>query len=110
MNNDKQLKHLWARAGFGMRFEDLKKFKNETVKRAVKHLFKEDDNGTPIDVVKTDIDYSAIMKSDMLARKMFLQQQRQQEKDLNLAWMERMSTTDAPLRENMTLFWHNHFA
>src|SRR3569832_567713 len=39
-----------------------------------------------------------------------MQLQREQEKSLNEAWMERMSHTDAVLREKMTLFWHNHFA
>lgn len=29
---------------------------------------------------------------------------------LNLAWMDVMSTTDHPLREKMSLFWHGHFA
>lgn len=41
---------------------------------------------------------------------MFLQQQRQEEKDLNIAWMDKMIYTDAVLQEKMTLFWHNHFA
>jgi len=110
MNNSKQLKHLWARAGFGMRFEDFKKFKNASTKHAVKRLFNDDDSETPIDIIKEGTDYSTIMKGDELARKMFLQQQRQQEKDLNIAWINRMSTTNAPLHEKMTLFWHNHFA
>ena len=50
------------------------------------------------------------MKGDTLARKMFMKEQRQEEKELNLTWINRMSTTDAPLQEKMTLFWHNHFA
>lgn len=29
---------------------------------------------------------------------------------LNLAWMDEMATTDHPLREKMSLFWHGHFA
>ena len=29
---------------------------------------------------------------------------------LNLAWMDQMCTTDHPLREKMSLFWHGHFA
>ena len=110
MDNSRQLKHLWARAGFGMRFEDWQKFKNESIKCAVKRMLKDADTEEPLYVVKGDTDYSAVMKGDVLARKMFLQQQRQQEKDINIAWMDRMSTTDAPLREKMTLFWHNHFA
>jgi len=110
MNNSRQLRHLWARAGFGMRFEDLANLQNVSISHAVKSVFKEGTNDGPIDIVKGDTDYSAIMKGDMLARKMFLQEQRQQEKDLNIAWINRMSSTNAPLQEKMTLFWHNHFA
>src|SRR5262245_59703757 len=30
--------------------------------------------------------------------------------DLQAWWLHRMTTTPHPLREKMTLFWHNHFA
>ena len=93
-----------------MRFEDWENLKNVSISHAVKSLFKEGTNDGPIDIVKGDTDYSAIMKGDTLARKMFLQEQRQQEKDLNIAWINRMSNTNNPLREKMTLFWHDHFA
>ncbi len=29
---------------------------------------------------------------------------------LNLAWMEKLRTTNDPLQEKMVLFWHNHFS
>ncbi|MGH7151771.1 MAG: DUF1800 family protein, partial [Planctomycetota bacterium] len=29
---------------------------------------------------------------------------------LQLWWLRRMVRTRAPLQENLTLFWHNHFA
>ncbi|MDB5136967.1 MAG: hypothetical protein JWP37_3570 [Mucilaginibacter sp.] len=110
MNNLKQVKHLYARAGFGLRFEDWKTAEHTPVKRAVKNLFKASEGNEAINTIQGNIDYSTLMKGDILAKKQFLQQQRQQEKDLNLAWVNKMSTTDAQLREKMTLFWHNHFA
>ena len=110
MSNIKQVKHLVARAGFGMRFEDLSELGNVSVKHAVKALFKAADADEPINVVKGDTDYGTFLKGDVMAKKMFLQQQRQQEKDLNIGWINKMSTTDAVLQEKMTLFWHNHFA
>ena len=110
MSNIKQVKHLMARAGFGMRFEDLSELGNASVKHAVKAFFKAADVVEPITVVKADTDYSTFLKGDDMAKKMFLQQQRQQEKDLNIGWINKMSTTDAVLQEKMTLFWHNHFA
>jgi uncharacterized protein (DUF1800 family) len=109
MDNIKQIKHLHARAGFGMRFEDLKGSGNVTIKQAVKGLFAETD-AAPLSVVRDNPDYMAVIKGDQLARKMFQQQQRQGEKDLNIAWVNQMSITNATLQEKMTLFWHNHFA
>ena len=110
MDNLKQIKHLYARAGFGLCFSDEKAAGHTSVKKALKNLFKTSDIDEPINVVQVDTDYTVLLKGDMLAKKQFLQQQRQQEKDLNLAWMNRMSSTDAQLREKMLLFWHNHFA
>jgi uncharacterized protein (DUF1800 family) len=110
MGNIKQLKHLWARAGFGMRFEDMKSYENIPVKYAVKQLLDTTDAEIAISVVQDATDYNAVIKGDAAARKMFMQNQRQQEKDLNLAWINKMGTTNAVLQEKMTLFWHNHFA
>ncbi len=110
MDNIKQLKHLWARAGFGLRFEDLNSLENVTIKHAVKQLLDAGDAEGAISIVKDSTDYTAIVKGDAPARKMFMQQQRQEEKDLNLGWINNMSTTNAVLQEKMTLFWHNHFA
>ena len=109
MNNTKQFKHLYARAGFGMRFEDSKTFENADIKHAVKKLLAAT-NDDVLNTVQGNDDYSMAMKADLNARKMFMKQQRQQEKELNLAWINRMSTTDAVLQEKMTLFWNNHFA
>src|ERR1700726_334221 len=103
MNNIKQVKHLLARAGFGMRFEDLKNYENVSAKHAVKTLFNAADDA-PINVVQGGTDYADMIKGDKDARKMFMQQQRQQEKDLNIAWINKMSATAAPLQEKMTLF------
>lgn len=110
MSNTVQIKHLYARAGFGLRFKDIKATAHYSVKRAVKDLFKSSDNADPLNVVQGAVDYMAMVKADDTAQKQLLQQQRQQEKDLNLAWVSKMSVTDATLREKMTLFWHNHLA
>lgn len=107
MDNIKPVKHLLARAGFGMRFDDLKDYQ-DNVKHALKILFIT--RAQPLVVVKTEMDYASFMKGDLLAKQLFLKEEREQEKSLNLAWIAQMSTTDAVLQEKMTLFWHNHFA
>ncbi|HWZ03546.1 MAG TPA: DUF1800 domain-containing protein [Mucilaginibacter sp.] len=110
MSNIKQVKHLFARAGFGMRFEETKAYENVAVKHAVKNLLNNTAAIEPLNTVQQLTDYSAVTKGDVLAKKMLLQQQRQEEKDMNIAWMNKMIYADAVLREKMTLFWHNHFA
>ena len=110
MNGLKQVKHLYSRAGFGLGFADLKKAEHTSVKKTVKALFSSSDENTPINIIQANVDYSALLKADMETKKMFIQQQRQQEKELNLAWINKMNTTNAQLREKMTLFWNNHFA
>jgi uncharacterized protein (DUF1800 family) len=110
MKDTKQIKHLFARAGFGMRFEDLKKYKNVSIKKAVKDLFNDSANDDPIITITGNPDLTMLVKGDMDAKKMFLKDERDRERNLNVAWINKMSTTDAVLREKMTLFWTNHFA
>lgn len=101
---------MYARAGFGLCFLDKRPAEHLSVKKEVKELFKTSETNEPLTIVQSNIDYMVLMTGDMLAKKQALQQQRQQEKDLNLAWMSQMGATNAQLREKMTLFWHNHFA
>lgn len=110
MNNARQIKHLYARAGFGIRFEDLHNRANWSVKKTVKNIFESSVASQPINVVTENLDnrYHADMTE---AEKKVIQDLRnQQEKDLNNAWLKQMDNSDAQLREKMTLFWHNHFA
>jgi hypothetical protein len=39
MNNARHIKHLYARAGFGIRFEDLQDHENWSIKKTVGKLF-----------------------------------------------------------------------
>lgn len=71
MKDIKQIKHLLSRAGFGMRFEDLKEFGNLSVKHAVKRLFKASETNLDINAVTENPDYTAVIKGDVAARKMF---------------------------------------
>ena len=98
MDNLKQIKHLYARAGFGLGFAEIKSSRHESVKKQVAALFKASQADDPLSVVQGNADYMKLLTSDELTKKQFMQQQRQQEKDLNLAWINKMSTTDAQLQ------------
>jgi uncharacterized protein (DUF1800 family) len=43
-------------------------------------------------------------------RQKIKQQSREDLKNLNLTWMDEMVSSEAQLREKMSLFWHGHFA
>ena len=81
------------------------------LKQVAEQLFRSSAQAVPLDIIAGNISYKDFLdKGDALNRKMFLQEQRQQEKGLNVYWVQQMSTTNAQLREKMTLFWHSHFA
>jgi uncharacterized protein (DUF1800 family) len=50
----------------------------------------------------------ATMRQEMV--KKFQKESRQQALDAQAWWFRRMVKSEAPLREKMTLFWHDHFA
>jgi uncharacterized protein (DUF1800 family) len=112
MNNSKQIKHLYARAGFGIRFEDLHDKQNWSIKKSVKKLFQASEKIEPLKAVTENIDLRPKPAVEMTEeqKRMLNQERNQQEKALNDAWIKQLSNTEAQLREKMTLFWHNHFA
>jgi len=110
MNNSRYIKHLYARGGFGIRFEDLHDHENWTIKKSVRKLFKASEKSTPITVLTENIDLRNHQNLTDDQKKAIQQDRNAQEKALNNAWMKQLDETDAQLREKMTLFWHNHFA
>jgi uncharacterized protein (DUF1800 family) len=112
MDNSRQIKHLYARAGFGIRFEDLHDQENWSIKKAVKKLFKSSETVALLAALNENIDLRpkpATLPTDD-EKKAIQEERNKQEKALNDAWVKQLSETDAQLREKMTLFWHNHFA
>lgn len=110
MNNFKEIKHLAARAGFGIRFEDLKNRKNWSIKKGVKKLFKASETFQPLNIIPDTFIYKPLKMLSAEEKKAFLRKRRQLENDLNTGWMLQMGNAEGQLREKMTLFWHNHFA
>ncbi|MDB5090895.1 MAG: hypothetical protein JWR09_4889 [Mucilaginibacter sp.] len=102
---------MYARAGFGIRFEDLHDHQNWSIKKSVRKLFKASEKQEAINVITENIDirpHPAIQTDE--EKKMVQEERNKQEKALNNAWIKQLGETDAQLREKMTLFWHNHFA
>jgi uncharacterized protein (DUF1800 family) len=110
MDNARQIKHLHARAGFGISYQDLQKQRHWNAQKALKQIFKNAEPVTPINAVTENLDLNPLKDPTEEQRKALQEKRNQQEKALNHAWMQQLSTTHAQLREKMTLFWHNHFA
>lgn len=51
MANLKQIKHLASRAGFGLGFDDFKEAESQSIKQAVKELFKASADYEPLNIV-----------------------------------------------------------
>jgi uncharacterized protein (DUF1800 family) len=116
MNTEaRKIQHLYHRAGFGpeiARYAELKKplahhldqlLANSRATPAALSVMSENDLKTA-EVLKMAVLGNEEEKKEMV--KDIVRRGR----DLNLAWLDQMATTQDLLREKMTLFWHGHFA
>ncbi|MGC4022569.1 MAG: DUF1800 domain-containing protein [Cyclobacteriaceae bacterium] len=94
--------HLCNRAWFGL--------SPSIQKVSVSDIFS-NDSATPIAVVSKPEKIQSAMSGDVKERKKIASEQNHENmRKLNIAWMEQMRTSSDPLREKMTFFWHDHFA
>lgn len=106
--SEKEIKHLFARAAFGIHPLIFQKIRNHSRQEAVDALFKSSESFSNInhfpDIRKEKKDVGGLKVLKMILKsKKDLQQ-------LNLVWLDKMSSSNEILREKMTFFWHNHFA
>jgi uncharacterized protein (DUF1800 family) len=107
-------RHLMDRTSFGLSKQDFQILKNKNKKEAVTWLLNTNQNiqtaplppwaDAPI-VRKKRMKHMSIKE-----RKAFRKEFKKRVIDLKSWWMRTMIETPIPLREKMTLFWHNHFA
>lgn len=104
-------KHLLWRAGFGLGIDQIDDLKNKNIKTILKEIFNEE-SFSPI-VYKTP-DIEPIEYNDPKAtaeQKREIQKVNQkQNTELNLNFLNKMTTSNEQLREKMAFFWHGHFA
>ncbi len=112
----RQLQHLFARAGFGLGYRDLKAMSGMPADEVVRRLFRESETSSPLEIDLSEFEPVMDLTYRELADRYtesevrdFRSQSRLRVKELNVAWLERMANTDEVLREKMTLFWANHF-
>ena len=109
MTTDQQkIRHLYLRAGLGFTPEEESGLEQKNIQQHLEEIFKNSE-------VVEDINYLPYPLKEgqeVSNAKIFFMIIKSVEdtQDLSMAWMYRMATTKASLRERMTMFWHNHFS
>jgi uncharacterized protein (DUF1800 family) len=116
------IKHLYNRAGFGISYTDLNKLSRRNIDKAVENLLSAPKQSADLSTVNpSEVKQQMVRQSELGAKKELTEQekeerqtitrtQNEQSRQLNLDWVQRMISTENPLVEKMTLFWHGHFA
>ncbi|MCC2548904.1 DUF1800 domain-containing protein [Hymenobacter sp. BT175] len=131
MTTQQELQHLYWRAGFGPRPDDLTT--GLSPRKAFRKLLHDSEAFVPLD--GPQMHYAKVksmaagpaadqmnaagtpMMAEPMRRGLSAQQRKLQNQQLRSAynamttgWLDRMATSPAQLREKMTFFWHGHFA
>lgn len=109
VTNRKKIQHLFLRAGFGLRPEQIDMIESRSIYELAVSLIPDSDYYNPLEVLEVpDTNNNGeVTNFNILVMVLKSQDELQQ---LNHTWMVRMKNTGHPLIEKMTLFWHNHFA
>ncbi len=104
------IQHLYWRTGFGATPTQLEVLSQFDRHQVVDMLFQNATNLTVLETDTSEIDhltqYDLKTKSN---RKLFRDVSTKKLKAFNTLWVNRLVTSNALLREKMTLFWANHF-
>ena len=108
---DRHIQHLYWRVGFGILPEQLNEYSKKEKIEIVNNLINASSKFRPLKLDTSEIE--ALMTVPREKRKENFREinkiSKQKTKELNVAWIDRLSITDEILREKMTLFWANHF-
>lgn len=110
--NKRELQHLYWRAGFGVNPKQLELLSLKTRDEVVDGLFSTAKDYQPLNVDTIEFDtlsYEQFSRTQKIQRE-YIDKSREKVKELNHAWIDRLSHSDDVLNEKMTLFWANHFS
>ncbi len=107
--SEKELQHLYWRAGFGLSADELKKNKKYKKEKVIDRLFR---NSEKENLLKTEISQIEVENKSLNAKQRNELQLKQVAKleEITLEWMQQMQTSEEVLRERMILFFTNHFS
>lgn len=114
--NTKEIVHLYWRVGFGITNNELDKVRSKSKSKIIENLFSKSKKIKPLEL---DLSEFSLLKNksrkelnNEFPEKEIRELRRKSQKkvkDLNYAWIDRLSDEDASLREKMVLFWANVF-
>lgn len=114
MNSLKNIKHYYSRFGFGLSLKDYLDFKKSNSLDALGHLRKQvkgkDYSALRISKTTTPFRFKEMKEMGKSDRKEMIKDDRKVVIAINVGWIAEMAVTSNPLREKMSLFWHDHFA
>ncbi len=112
----RKIQHLYLRSGFGASIKEINKSVQLPLSDTLKEIFSNSENYTEIDLEdKSELTFKNFRNNDRKEiskeeKQKFLKQSRENIRDLNIIWIDKMAEDKAQLRDKMTLFWHGHFA
>jgi len=102
----REIQHLYWRAGFGILPKQLRQLNNKSRVEIVKDLFDKSEKVTPLEIEIPELkhlDFKTIQK-DKEALKKLVKVLQDRLVDYNEAWIQRLNNPKELLRESMTLF------
>ena len=105
----RQIQHLFLRAGFGISYESLQHYKGKTAEAIVDEIFNKAENPKYLHVAQKD-DFSPLVPGGSATEEAFIERSGKILVELNAAWLKNMASSEGDIREKMTFFWHGHFA
>jgi len=112
----KHIQHLYWRASFGVDFKQVKSLKSSNKSEIVSKLFFDSKEVKKLELDLSEFDEIRNKTNKELKEKYseaelqkFRNKRNRKVRDLNNAWIDRLSEPNALLREKMTLFWANVF-
>ncbi len=112
--SEAQARHLLVRSGFAPDHNEVNALTGLSAAKAVALLITAAQTAQPIhpapDFVTQPLPIPAALLKSPEERQAQRQQQLREGLEIKSWWVREMIESRAPLRERMTLFWHNHFA
>jgi len=108
---EKHLKHLYLRAGFGLDYADFEKLKDKSKEQIINQLFNDVDKTTPLKLDLSEYDnlIADKTKPKTIRKKAIRKFNKKKVRELNSLWFKKLTVPESVLKEKMTLFWANIF-